>query len=250
MSEDDRKEYVRDFYKKLYKSPECDRVFNDTCIEDFLGEEILNSRLELDSKIPQDISENFENQLTIEELDKSAEQGNRSASGRDGLSNCFIKKYWEYLRVPLHRYTTCCHVKGKLTQNFSSATIKLIPKKGDTSQLKNWRPISLLSCLYKVISRALNNRLKQVTGYILSRAQKGFTSDRHIQEVLMNIIEMIAHCNKNGIPGAILSIDQAKAFDSISHKYMHQVYKFFGFGPNFITVVGNFRQRTYCMYSF
>jgi hypothetical protein len=72
-SEEDTKEYVRDFYKKLYKSPECDSVFSDTCIEDFLGEEILNSR--------------------------------------DGLSNCFIKKYWEFLRVPLHRYTTCCQAK-------------------------------------------------------------------------------------------------------------------------------------------
>jgi hypothetical protein len=224
VSEEDRKEYVRDFYKKLYNSPECDRVFNDTCIEDFLGEEILNSRLVQDSKIPVDISDNFENPLTLDELDKSADQGNRSASGRDGLSNCFIKKFWEYLRVPLHRYTTCCHAKGKLTQNFSSATIKLIPKKGDTFQLKNWRPISLLSCLYKVISRALNNRLKQVTGFIFSRTQKGFASDRHIQEVLMNVIEMISHCNENGIPGAILSIDQAKAFDSVSHKYMHQVY--------------------------
>jgi hypothetical protein len=77
-SEEDRKEYVRDFYKKLYKSPDCDRVFSDTCIEDFLGEEILNSRLVQDSKIPVDISDNFENPLTIEELDKSAEQGNRS----------------------------------------------------------------------------------------------------------------------------------------------------------------------------
>jgi hypothetical protein len=92
LSDEDRKEYVRDFYKQLYNSPECDRVFNDTCIEDFLGEEILNSRLVQDSKIPVDISENFENPLTIDELDKSADQGNRSASGRDGLSNCFIKK--------------------------------------------------------------------------------------------------------------------------------------------------------------
>jgi hypothetical protein len=57
VNEDDMKEYVRDFYKKLYKSPECDSTFNDNCIEDFLGEEILNSRLVLDSKIPLDISE-------------------------------------------------------------------------------------------------------------------------------------------------------------------------------------------------
>ncbi|MFO0002677.1 MAG: reverse transcriptase domain-containing protein, partial [bacterium] len=92
---------------------------------------------------------------------------------------------------------TYCHEKGKLTQNFSCASIKLIPKKGDATKIKNWRPISLLSCLYKVISRALNNRLKKATGYIYSRAQKGFTSDRHIQEVLLNVTEMISHCKSN-----------------------------------------------------
>jgi hypothetical protein len=136
-NENERKAYVREFYKNLYKTPECDLEFNENCIEEFLGEEIINSRLVLDSKIPADLSENFEQHLSLEELDKSAAQGNCSASGRDGLSNCFIKKYWDYLRIPLHRYSTCCHVKGKLTQNFSSATIKLIPKKGDTTLLKN-----------------------------------------------------------------------------------------------------------------
>jgi hypothetical protein len=59
---------------------------------------------------------------------------------------------------------------------------------------------------------------------------------------------MIAHCKKNDIPGAILSIDQAKAFDTISHLYMKQVYRFFGFGPNFIRLLetlGN--NRTACI---
>jgi hypothetical protein len=66
--------------------------------------------------------------------------------------------------------------------------------------------------------------------------------------VLINLIEMIAHCKEYNIPGAILSIDTAKAFDSVSHKYMHYVYEFFGFGPNFIKLLetlGN--NRTACI---
>ncbi len=227
------KEYVRNFYKNLYKRPTVDSDFNENCIREFLGEDIVNSRLVQDSIIPAQLSLEFESPLTLHELDISAGEGNRSVSGMEGLSNCFIKRFWEFLRIPLYRYATACHVKGSLTQNFSTASIKLIPKKGDATKIKNWRPISLLSCLYKVISRALNNRLKKATGYIFSRSQKGFTSDRHIQEVLINVVEMISHCKSNGISGAILSIDQAKAFDSISHKYMREVYKFFGFGPNF-----------------
>jgi hypothetical protein len=87
-----------------------------------------------------------------------------------------------------------------------------------------------------------------VSGIIFSRGQKGFTKDRHIQEVLINLIEMIAHCKEHNIPGAILSIDTAKAFDTVSHKYMHLVYSFFGFGPNFIKLLetlGN--NRTACI---
>jgi hypothetical protein len=247
-SENDMKEYVRNFYKNLYKKPIVDLDFNENCIREFLGEDIVNSRLVQDSKIPEQLSREFESPLTLHELDISAGEGNRSASGMDGLSNCFIKRFWEFLRIPLYRYSTTCHAKGVLTQNFSTASIKLIPKKGDATKIKNWRPISLLSCLYKVISRALNNRLKKATGYIFSRSQKGFTSDRHIQEVLMNVVEMISHCKSNGIAGAILSIDQAKAFDSISHKYMREVYKFFGFGPNFtklLETLGN--NRTACI---
>jgi hypothetical protein len=59
---------------------------------------------------------------------------------------------------------------------------------------------------------------------------------------------MIAHCRYNNIPGVIVSIDQAKAFDTVSHKFMHEVYKFFGLVPNFIQALetlGN--NRTACI---
>jgi hypothetical protein len=91
--------------------------------------------------------------------------------------------------------------------------------------------------MYKIISRAVNNRLKTVINRFTSRAQKGFTNHRYIQEVLINVCEKINYCNKNGVGGAMLSIDQSRAFDTISHKYMSECYKFFGFGNNFITMM-------------
>ncbi len=70
-----------------------------------------------------------------------------------------------------------------------------------------------------------------------SRAQKGFTNHRYIQEVLINVCEKISHCNNNNIGGALLSVDQSRAFDTISHKYMDQVFRFFGFGNEFINIM-------------
>ncbi len=237
---DHMKEYVRNYYQNLYRKLACEDSIDGNSIKDFLGEDICNTRLVQDSRVPENIRMELEEPISIQELDLSASQGNRSAAGMDGINNCFIKKFWHLLRTPLHRYVTYCHGTGTLSQSFKTASIKLIPKKGDASKLKNWRPISLLSCLYKVVSRALNNRLKKINGFIFSRAQKGFTKDRHIQEVLINVIEMIAHCKHYNVPGAILSIDQCKAFNSVSHKYMHEVYVFFRAGSELYSSTRNF----------
>ena len=85
----------------------------------------------------------------------------------------------------------------------------------------------MLSCLYKVLARVLNNRFKLVKDINLSRAQKGFNNSRYIQEVLINLVENIAFCNKENVSGAIVSIDQSKAFDCISQDFLSKAYRFF-----------------------
>jgi hypothetical protein len=126
----------------------------------------------------------LEEELSIEELDSSLDGANlQSAAGIDGISTKFIKRFWFIFRYPLYRYARVAFRKGALTQSFKSAIIKLIPKKGSAKDIKKWRPISLLSCMYKIISRAVNNRLQSVVNRFTSRAQKGFTKHRYIQEV-------------------------------------------------------------------
>jgi hypothetical protein len=85
----------------------------------------------------------------------------------------------------------CCFEKGELTSNFRSSKIRLIPKKGDCSKIKNWQPISLLNCFYKIISRAIAERLKKVIGKITNVGQKGYNSSKQCQEVLITLIDEI-----------------------------------------------------------
>jgi hypothetical protein len=77
-------EEMKNYYSNLYKSPDADIKFNDNCIEDFLGEDICNSRLVQDSKVPPDLRQELESNLSLHELDVSANQGNKSACGMDG----------------------------------------------------------------------------------------------------------------------------------------------------------------------
>jgi hypothetical protein len=121
------KNYVRNYYAKLYTPPPSDENYNENCIRDFLGEDIFNSQLVQDSRIPEALSRDFERNLSIDELDTSAMQGNNSAAGMDGINNAFIKKYWTLLRKPLHKYSDFCHAKGSLTANFRTASINPLP---------------------------------------------------------------------------------------------------------------------------
>ncbi len=230
-----RTESIVKYYENIYKKPNTDSINYDNCILDFLGNDIANHPVVSNSKLSEPERLNLESPLTIDELDESIDKCNlRSAPGVDGFSNVFIKKFWSYFRVPLYKYSQCCYEKGSLTSNFRSASIKLIPKKGDATQLKNWRPISLLSNFYKIISRAINNRLNNIVNRICSRAQKGFNNQRYTQECLINIIETIQHCHTNNVEGALVAVDMAKAFDTLSHGYLREVFNFFNFGPNFI----------------
>ena len=233
-----RNEYITNFYTELYTVPLTAPVDFTNCVINFLGNNISNHPVVRGCILTEAERLSLEGDITMEELDEAVESCNmRSAPGIDGVSNKFIKKFWYLFRGPLHHYALTCVNKGRMTDTFSTALIRLIPKKGDTTLIKNWRPISLLSCFYKIISRVVNNRLETVIDKVTSMAQKAYNSNRFIHEALINTIDTIRHCEVNQISGVILSIDQKKAFDSVYHGYMREVYKFFNFGENFIKLM-------------
>jgi hypothetical protein len=111
--------------------------------------------------------------LRIEELDIALNKANvKSAPGIDGFSYRFIIRFWDLYRNALFEVAKESFETGVMPDAFRTASIRLIPKKGNVSQIKNWRPISLLSNFFKIISRTVNNRLKKVTDQFLSRSQR------------------------------------------------------------------------------
>jgi len=65
-------------------------------------------------------------------------------------------------------------VHGKLTKGINSTLIVLIPKVDSPLCLADFRPISLVNSIYKILSKVLANRLRQVIGSIISEAQSAF----------------------------------------------------------------------------
>ncbi len=171
--------------------------------------------------------------ITLLELEQSINSANmKSAPGPDSITNPFIKHFWGLFRVPLLKYANACFASGNLTDNFRQARIRLIPKKGNKKLLKNWRPISLLNCFYKIISRLISTRLKKHMDKLTPTAQKGYSTTWQCQEVLISVMMQLLFVKMKKKRGAVLSLDIRKAFDTVSHQFMSQVFDFFNFGPN------------------
>jgi hypothetical protein len=117
----------------------------------------------MESKLKDNERIKLDRPLCVEELDKALDKANvKSAPGVDGFSYRFIKNFWEIYRYPLFSVAKEGLEQNSLPSFFKTAIIKLIPKKGDVSKIKNWRPISLLSNFYKIISRVINTRLQKL----------------------------------------------------------------------------------------
>ena len=74
--------------------------------------------------------------------------------------------------------------------------IKVIKKGGTTGEeLKNWRPIMLLSQIYKLISGVIEGRMKNLLVKLISGCQKAYQNTSNIGEIILDILETIALCN-------------------------------------------------------
>jgi exonuclease III len=234
QTDPDRDSYINQFYGTLYKKAE-NVAIPDDCIENFLGADIHHPAV-MGSILSENEKLTLDEDLTIQEFDTAVKQIKLGSSpGIDGLSNKFIKKYWSLFRVPLYRYTVFCLNTGNLTQSFRTAKVRLIPKKGDPKKIGNWRPISLLNCFYKLISRVLTNRIRIVSDKVTSVGQKGYSTVKNGQEVLLSLFDASFKLKKMRKTGCVVSLDIKKAFDSLSHDFVKRALKFFNFGDRIIS---------------
>ena len=111
--------------------------------------------------------------------------------------------------------------------------ITLLYKKNDCFDTKNCRPISLLCRDYKILSKVLTNRLKTVLASVISESQSCGVPDRFSGSNIRTIKDIFNFCNSNALGGAIISLDQEKAFDRVDWGYMLRVLEHMNFGPSF-----------------
>lgn len=183
----------------------------------------------------------YEEQLTLEgeityaELLNSLKHANNNKSpGSDGFTMEFFKFFWKDLGSFMLRSLNYGYLTNELSVTQKEGIITCIPKQNkDRQLLKNWRPISLLNCTYKLASACIATRLKTVLPKLISDDQTGFMTGRYIGENIRIIYDLFYYTEKENIPALLLLVDFEKAFDSVSWVFINKVLNYFNFGPSF-----------------
>lgn len=121
------------------------------------------------------------------------------------------------------------HQHGKLVRGLNSSYIVLIPKKDEARTLNDYRPISLISRVYKILANVLAGRLSKVMEAIVSENQSAFIGNRLIHDGIVVLNEAIDEARKKKFDTLFLKIDFAKAYDSVSWVFLKEMLAQFNF---------------------
>jgi len=107
------------------------------------------------------------------------------------------------------------HRNGKLARGINTTFIALIPKVDSPQRLNDFRPISLVGSLYKILSKVLANRLRMVIGKVISDTQFAFVKDRQILDGILIANEVVDEARKMKKELLLFKVDFEKAYDSV-----------------------------------
>lgn len=132
---------------------------------------------------------------------------------------------------------------GQVPLDENRAYISVIPKPNkDSTDIPNYRPISLINCDLKILTKLLALRLSAFLPQYTHKDQSGFINQRQTLDQIRRSITLIsavhskwdAPCSRELL---LLSLDLHKAFDSLNWDYLFTTLEAFGFGSTFISLL-------------
>ncbi|KAI4896701.1 hypothetical protein NFI96_030906 [Prochilodus magdalenae] len=214
---------AHDFYANLFSKRGTDREIEEHFLS-FLG-----------NHLPSTARDSLEAPFSLTELTEVLGKMNRrKVPGLDGLPVEFYSTFWDVLGPELVEVAEDVHRQGKLTESMSSGALSLLYKKGDASDLANWRPVTMLCVDLKIFAKALTERLKKTMSVLVHSDQTCGVPGRSVTWNLHLIRDAISWVGDRKVPLALVSLDQEKAFDRVDHHFLERVLTTLGFGPNFL----------------
>ena len=121
------------------------------------------------------------------------------------------------------------HSNRIINQNTNVTFIAFVPKKSESTKISDFRPISLVTSLYKIIVKVSPGRLRRVLNETIYLSQRAFVEGRQILDVVLITNEMVDEKRRSGEEGVVLKIDFEKAYDHVDWGFLDHVLERKGF---------------------
>lgn len=177
--------------------------------------------------------------VTFNELQHAIKQlKSNKAPGPDGLAAEMFKHGGEALQRYLMHLINMIITKRETPSQLQLSEIITLFKKGDRNDCKNYRPISLLSHLYKLIMQIIYNRISKDLIASLPSEQAAYQPGRNTIEMIQMMQQIIEKSNEFQRNIAICFIDYTKAFDSIDQsKLWDGLHQYTNLNPAYINLI-------------
>ncbi|KAF7822290.1 reverse transcriptase [Senna tora] len=234
---------LKEIEKLTYKLSVCrnDMMTMEKRVEDYFGGLFKSvGRRDMSyvlSFVEKGVSEEDNDGLLKDVIDEEIkratfELGALKAPGPDGYSGKFFHSSWDIVgKQVIETVKGFFNMRGSL-ERLNETNIVVIPKIDKPEFVTQYRPISLCNFTYKIISKVMVNRLRNLLPKLVSEQQRAFMKGRLIQDNIV-IAHEVYHYLKNRANGGrfelAMKIDMAKAYDRVEWDFLEQVLLKLGF---------------------
>lgn len=174
------KEEAVKFFQKIFKEDHHQRPtfqgLNFSTLTDFQGNQLTEK-------------------FSPEEIDAAVASCDGSkSSGPDGLNFNFVKSSWDVIKSDVYKIVMEFWESGRIPRGCNTSFIALIPKNDNPSGFKEYRPISMVGFVYKIITKILARRLQCVMDSLVGAHQSSFIKGRQILDGVFIVSELIDSC--------------------------------------------------------
>lgn len=165
----------------------------------------------------------FNAQFTIEEVKAALfDMDPLKAPGPDGFHACFYQKAWQVVGQSVFMQFHEFIESGRFEEGMNDTLVALIPKVTCPTSANQFRPISLCNVIYKIITKALTNRIKPILKKLISPEQSSFVPGRQITDNILVYQEVLhsMRTRNNSTGYMILKIDLEKAYDRLDWDFI------------------------------
>ena len=154
--------------------------------------------------------------------------------GVDTIPVEFYQETWDYIQMGIFNFVAeSINLEG-IADELNVSKITLLPKSEDRLKVQNYRPISLLNIVYKIVAKIYANRMKPLLHHWILPSQTGFVPNRCILDNVFLAFEAMEWTMENKQALSMLLLDFEKAYDRVNWTFLRETMVTMGFHEKWI----------------